>query len=140
MVESLVNHSSYSTKAKTGRLPHLKGRPKTKNFSKWLNRWLSARDIETNIPRIEKIVERLAFTDPAVLLHYAYGKPLEQVQLQNPDGSGLFDAIIEAARLKIAESNQPKQLKQIEPAAILNDINTVHELDSGGVVKESDNV
>ncbi len=40
--------------------------------------------------RMRTVVELLAVKDPKVLLHYAFGKPQDNIALQNPDGTPLL--------------------------------------------------
>lgn len=67
-------------------------------FGEFIRDWLKKKDWAQDAlgapldkrfkePRLETIVKRLAITKPEVLLHYAYGKPAEMLQIQDAEGA-----------------------------------------------------
>ena len=74
------------------------GRPKTSEFAEQVRNYLRERDGKST--RLEKILHDLAANDPKTLLYYAYGKPVEMVELtgQNTE-KALPDSVIDAAML-----------------------------------------
>jgi len=63
------------------------GRPKTAEFAKEVREWLAERDPrrKDHKARLETVLERLMRDNPHYLLYYAYGNPMDTVQLQGAD-------------------------------------------------------
>lgn len=83
--------------------PGRSGNPTGKNtrgemavFGGWLRKWLLEKRVFTGVDgqkvrsrRLEWVVNRLAEVKPDVLLHYAYGKPVEMVELSGAEGGAV---------------------------------------------------
>ena len=80
-----------------GQIANPKGRntPKAQLiFGDWLKKWLLEKKVlekedgeKIKCRRIEWVVNRLACQKPDVLLHYAYGKPAEMVEIAGAEGA-----------------------------------------------------
>ena len=68
------------TQFKPGQSGNPGGRPKTAEFSDEVRRFL--REKSAGKTRLRQILETLQKNDPKILLHYAYGKPVEAVEMQ----------------------------------------------------------
>lgn len=76
---------------KKGQSGNKYGRPRTAEFSKEVRLFLRERDLtrKDGEARLLTLLERLLRDDPKQLLYYAYGKPMDTVQLQDADGGPL---------------------------------------------------
>ena len=75
-----------------------RGRPKTVKVREVAKAYLEEAAESGDKTRLELLVARLEKDDPKTLLAYAYGKPVETVELSGADGEPLFpDALIVAA-------------------------------------------
>lgn len=72
------------TRFKPGQSGNPGGRPKTAVFSEQVRQFL--REQPNNKTRLRAILERLEKRKPEVLLHYAFGKPIETVDLSGGRG------------------------------------------------------
>lgn len=59
--------------------------------------------------KLRTVIERLAGQDPKTLLAYSYGKPLETVQLQGPDGQPLNPLAGLTIVVEGAEPSKPRE-------------------------------
>lgn len=88
------------------------GRPKsTAQFGAVVRAFLDEPD-ETRPNRQAKlrtVIERMAKDDPKTLLAYGYGKPLETVQLQGPDGAPLNPLAGLTIVVEGAEPSKPRE-------------------------------
>ena len=83
------------------------GRPKTEHFSKFVRQFLDS-PASHDKTQLEVMVQRLAKDEPKVLLYYAFGKPVETVEMTGANGSNLIpDNLIQAA-IQVALNIQPK--------------------------------
>jgi hypothetical protein len=82
------NQGGASTQFKKGQTGNRYGRPRTAEFSKEVRLFLRERDLKRKDgeARLLTLLERLLRDDPKQLLYYAYGKPMDTVQLQGADG------------------------------------------------------
>ena len=64
------------------------GRPKTSALREFLLEWLAAKGKGDKKNQL-LIVERMAKIKPDVIWHYAYGKPVETVEISGPDGGAI---------------------------------------------------
>jgi len=81
------NQGGASTQFKKGQTGNRYGRPRTAEFSKEVRLFLRERDLrrKDGEARLLTLLERLLRDDPKQLLYYAYGKPMDTVQLQGAD-------------------------------------------------------
>lgn len=81
--------------------------PKKRTFelSDHLRAWLQKQDwvrdadgnkVEKEL-RLETIIKNLAANKPEILLHYAYGKPLERTEITAGDGTNMLTVIVRHA-------------------------------------------
>ena len=67
----------------------------------WLRKQDWVRDADGNKVgkeiRLETIIKNLAATKPEILLHYAYGKPLERTEITAGDGTNMLTVIVRHA-------------------------------------------
>lgn len=69
-----------------------KGRVKgVLNFSQFVRDWLDEPDParSDNKGRVMTLLDNLLEDNPVAVAHYAFGKPPDTLQLQNPDGSAI---------------------------------------------------
>lgn len=73
------------------------GRPKTADFRAEIKAFLAQK--VKGKPRLMHLLHRLAKYKPEILLHYAYGKPVESVEISGKDGQPLYPPeIVDAGR------------------------------------------
>jgi hypothetical protein len=85
--------------------PNQRGRPRTKAISDDIRRWLQRRDKGERVQRKEVLFRRLLEVRPDVLAAYAWGKPLDRVELSGPDGGPItLDTGLLAAAQALARS------------------------------------
>lgn len=58
-----------------------------------LGSYLRERFEANKFKELDKVIKRCLIKKPDVLLHYAYGKPVESVELTNPDGTGVMEPL-----------------------------------------------
>lgn len=97
--------------------PHGRAAPAF-NFPRFLRAWLLAYDPKSKEQkeRLIAVVERLAKSDPKTLLHYAFGKPLEQIALTGADGAPLNP--LAGLRIEVIGAELPREKPAIDIAEV----------------------
>ena len=75
---------------------------------------------------LQTLIERLAEKDPKVLFHYAFGKPQDNIALQNPDGTPLVP-------ISVLPHMSTEELRQLTQALMLLRRPT-HEPNNGTII------
>lgn len=108
------------------------GRPKTKDFNRCLHAWLKIPALvgkgKTAIKatNLERVLESCLRNRPEVLLHYAFGKPTETIEISDPDGLMMRNQmVIELARAIVQQSQNPQSA--IEVNSPIQSIQTVEQ-------------
>lgn len=82
------------------------GRPATRELGKFIREFLASPANNGDRSNLEEIVHRLKKEEPKVLLYYAFGKPVETVEMTGANGSNLIpDNLIQAA-IQIVQAKQ----------------------------------
>lgn len=90
------------------------GRPNTADFAKEIRAFLHEK--VQGKERLRSLLLRIAQRDPKVLLYYAFGKPQETINVQNPDGSALQSQVLVLMAQALANQEQPAiDIKLDEP-------------------------
>ena len=113
---SLANLKSMS---KGEQPPNQRGRPRTKAIGEDVRKWLARRDAGMKCLRKETLFKRLMDVRPDVLAAYAWGKPLDRVELTGANGGPIaLDTGLLAAAQALARSialGEPTQLVDVTP-------------------------
>jgi hypothetical protein len=64
------------------------GRPKTSDLRQFLLEWLAAK-ANGNKTRQLQLIEQIAKKKPEIILYYAYGKPIETLEVTGKDGQAI---------------------------------------------------
>jgi len=81
-----------------------KGRPRGQTtIGEYLREYLS------DPVNLSSVLERIKEMKPDVLLHYAYGKPVDSIEISGPDGASLIPPELIAAAAQIAKGNHEEK-------------------------------
>jgi hypothetical protein len=103
------------------------GRPKTKDFNRFLDKWLKVPCLigrgksAIKGSNLDRVLESCLRNRPEVLLHYAFGKPTETINIQDPDGAlQRNQLVIDLARAIVQQSQNPPALEiEAKTSAVL---------------------
>lgn len=112
--------------------PGQSGNPSGSNpvtdFAKTVRHYLGEVDLDRpdRATKLQTLIERLSDRDPKVLLHYAFGKPQDNIALQNPDGTPLVP-------ISVLPHMSTEELRQLTQALMLLRRPT-HEPNNGTII------
>ena len=89
---------------KPGKSGNPGGRPKTAKFAEEVREFLAEKQGDKS--RLRRVLEDLQKHRPEILLHYAFGKPVDSVEVRSENVNFIDPAIIELARLEWTEKNK----------------------------------